>query len=100
MRRGPAAQPAPNRRLRFAAALIGGVRCASTPRQPFGSLSLWHVLPPAPLAHLEICARPSCSRCKGRAEKNWRGDESKTQHALPDDGKRAQTNKEVRSHVS
>ena len=62
--------------------------------------SLWHVLPPAPLAHLEICARPSCSRCKGRAEKNWRGNESKTQHALPDDGKRAQTNKEVRSHVS
>jgi hypothetical protein len=40
------------------------------------------------------------SRYKGRAEKNWRGDESKTQHALPDDGKRAQTNKEVRSHVS
>ena len=28
-----------------------------------------HALPPAPLAHLEICARPSCSRCKGRAEK-------------------------------
>src|SRR5260370_38079109 len=61
---------------------------------------LWHVLPPAPLAHLEICARPSCSGCKGRAEKNWRGDESKTQDALPDDGKREQTNKEVRSHVS
>jgi hypothetical protein len=65
-----------------------------------GRFSLWHGLPPAPLAHLEICARPSCSRCKGRAEKNWRGNESKTQHALPDDGKRAQTNKEVRSHVS
>src|SRR5229473_915692 len=37
-------------RLRFAAALCGGVRCASTPRQPtFGAASLWHVLPPAPL---------------------------------------------------
>jgi hypothetical protein len=29
------------------------------------------------------------SRYKGRAEKNWRGNESKAQHALPDDGKRA-----------
>jgi hypothetical protein len=52
---------------------------------PFGPLSLCHVLPPASLAHLEICARPSCSRCKGRAEKNWRGDENKAQHALPDE---------------
>src|SRR5271154_671808 len=49
-----------------------------------GRFSLWHVLPPAPLAHLEICARPSCSRCKGRAEKNGAVMKSKTQHALPD----------------
>jgi hypothetical protein len=28
-----------------------------------------------------------------------RGDESKAKHALPEDGKRAQRNKEVRSHV-
>jgi hypothetical protein len=27
----------------------------------FRDAPLWHVLPPAPLAHLEICARPSCS---------------------------------------
>ena len=62
--------------------------------------SLWHVLPPAPLAHLEICARPSCSRCKGRAEKNWRGNEAMGSTPCPMNGKRAQTNKEVRSHVS
>ena len=46
-------------------------------------LYLRHVLPLTPLAHLEICARPSCSRCRGRAKKNWRGNESKEQHALP-----------------
>ena len=32
--------------------------------------ALCHVLPPAPLAHLEICARPSCPVREGRAEKN------------------------------
>ena len=32
-----------------------------TPYKPFGPLSLWHVLPPAPLAHLEICAGTSSS---------------------------------------
>ena len=47
----------------------------------------------------EICAGPSswCERPRG---KKFARNESKTQHALPDDGKRAQTNKEVRSHVS
>src|SRR6266849_5636986 len=39
--------------LRFAAALIGGVRCASKPRQPFGPLSL-------------VYSRPSCFREAGR----------------------------------
>ena len=48
-------------RLRFAAALIGGVRCASTTAPALRAASLWHVLPPAPLAHLEICAGTSSS---------------------------------------
>ena len=36
------------------------------------SALLRHVLPPAPLAHLEISARPSSSVCKGRAKKGAR----------------------------
>ena len=40
---------------------IGSGHHTSTPRQPCGPLSLWHVLPPAPLAHLEICAGTSSS---------------------------------------
>ena len=31
--------------------------------------SLWHVLPPAPLAHLEICARPSSSGVRAARKK-------------------------------
>ena len=37
---------------------------------------------------------------RGPRGKKLRGDENRAQHALPDDGKRAQTNKEVRSHGS
>ncbi len=37
---------------------------------------------------------------RGPRGKKLRGDENKAQHALPDDGKQAQTTKEVRSHVS
>ncbi len=76
------------------------VRRQWTTYKPFGPLSLWHVLPPAPLAHLEICARPSCSRCKGRAEKIGAGMKGKRSTPCPMNGKRAQTNKEVRSHGS
>jgi hypothetical protein len=63
-------------------------RCHWTTSHALRAASLSHVLPPAPLAHLEICARPSFSRCKGRAEKSCAV--MKTERALPDDGRRAQ----------
>jgi single-strand DNA-binding protein len=49
-----------------------------------------HVRAALRFAHLEICARPSSSVREGRAENSCAVMKSKAQHALPDDGKRAQ----------
>ncbi len=44
---------------------------------------------PAPLARLEIDARPSSLVCKGRAGISCAGNENKAQFALPQERKRA-----------
>ena len=41
-----------------------------TTRQPIRAASLWHVLPPASLAHLEIRARASSSFVRGARGKS------------------------------
>jgi hypothetical protein len=74
---------------------MGSGHHTSTTRQPFGPLSLWHVLPPAPLAHLEICARPSSSGCKGRAEKSCVVMKAKHSTPCPTTGRYRKTDQEV-----
>jgi hypothetical protein len=48
-----------------------------------------HALPPAPLAHLEICARLSSSFVREPRGKSCAGMKAKTKHALPQERKRA-----------
>src|SRR5713226_7727602 len=83
---------------------------ASADRRGFASRNLNPPIPPPRIfpSASEFSERPRGKMLtmslspdtRAARKKNWRGDQSKAQHALPDDGKRAQTNKEVRSHVS
>jgi hypothetical protein len=56
---------------------MGSGRRTSTTRQPVQAATRWHVLTPAPLAHLEICGRSSYSSVRGPREKSCEGMKAK-----------------------